>query len=47
MNHIYRLVWNELTRALEVNALPTGGKENQNPTDNDKPRLWFSLGWTW
>ena len=23
------------------------GKENPNPTDNDKPRLWFNLGWTW
>ena len=27
--------------------LAWAGQEAPNPADNDKPRLWFSLGWTW
>lgn len=27
--------------------LAWAGEETPNPADNDKPRLWFSLGWAW
>lgn len=27
--------------------LAWAGRDIPNPADNDKPRLWFSLGWTW
>jgi hemolysin activation/secretion protein len=27
--------------------LAWAGKDTPNPADNDKPRLWFSLGYGW
>jgi len=35
-------------KGLSASAiLAWAGKEAPNPADNDKPRLWFSLGWAW
>jgi len=39
--------WNIVGGLTASGILAWAGSEAPNPTDNDKPRLWFSLGWGW